>query len=93
MANIGPMTKDDLALAGFLKMVAEGADRWADRIDPERSFANWQSSQLDAIASKAAYTFGLLVGLGRRPRDVSSADLNTESPAAWTQLPYDKRSR
>lgn len=85
----GPMTKAELGHAGVLHMIWWQAHRIADEIDPERTWENLVSTGFDRIRDTANYTFTLMTG--QPCRRVTSADLNTETPAAWTQLPLKER--
>lgn len=78
------MTKKELEIAQFLHGIAIRAEKLAKDIDPKMAGESLLACQLDALRTKAAYTFSLLVG--RQVSRVASVELNTESPAPWTRL-------
>jgi len=81
------VTKKELEIAQFLHHVATRAEILANAVDPKMEHESILGNQLDALRTKARYTFSSLVG--RQVDEVDSVELNTESPAKWTKAKPD----
>ena len=77
------MTKRELEYAQFLKRVYESAQEFADEIDPKRRRVQGLAQVFDGLGGTAWGAFFRLTL--RHPGDVAMHELNTESPAEWTQ--------
>ena len=76
------MTRTELAAAQFALSAYDSAERLADALEPQRRRATSVVRNLDAISSRARDALWDLTGL--LPNEVNMTDLNTESPAPWT---------
>jgi hypothetical protein len=91
--NKSGMTKQDLELAQFLKNTVDRASYLAEHIESnsKRKDNKWKVMVLDAILFKASDGFTALVG--RSVHKVQVNEINSVSPAEWTQKPMDEWSR
>jgi hypothetical protein len=90
--NRGPMMLEDFVLARFLFQTACEADSWMQtaRNDGDYDFA----SSMEALSIRAKSSLRKVCG---RPFEkIRDRDLDTQTfpgEAAWTQLPYEERSK
>jgi hypothetical protein len=84
------LTKDELGIAQHLLRVYTRSNDLADQVDPLWRRNDRLANHLDSMRREAHTAFFMLVG--RLPHKVMMAELNTENPAAWTKLPWQKRS-
>lgn len=90
--NRGPIMLEDLSIARFLFQTACEADAWMQsaRTDGDNDLA----SSMEALSVRAKSSLRKVCG---RPFEkIRDRDLDTQTfpgEAAWTQLPYDERTK
>jgi hypothetical protein len=77
--------KEELELAQFLLNTYQGAEKYADRVDPERRREDSVSRSLEAISASASTAYVRLTGRLPSMSTQHNVDLNTLTPAPWAR--------